>query len=125
MICKCLKPGFCETFKRIQPARNFQICRGEVLTPEACEVYRKNWEAMASGRQSPPPPNAVLSDREIAEIFSGEDPTLLGNRIKAMTDALGIPPCGGCEVRKKWINDAHQWWRSVGRNTFTQQTSPG
>lgn len=35
------------------------------------------------------------------------DPTLLGNRIEALTKAIGIPPCGGCADRRDWLNRAH------------------
>lgn len=52
-----------------------------------------------------------LSQEEIVELFPGEDPTLLGNRIKALTDALGVPACAGCEARRQWINAAHAWLR--------------
>ncbi len=34
---------------------------------------------------------------------------LIGDRIKELTDALGIPQCGGCEARQKWLNKAHEW----------------
>lgn len=52
-----------------------------------------------------------LKDKDIAELFPGEDPTLLGNRIAAMTAAIGIPACGGCTARKNWLNQAHAWLR--------------
>lgn len=57
---------------------------------------------------------AVLRDSEIAELFpDSTDRTLIGNRIAAMTEALGIPPCGGCDKRRKWMNRAHAWLRSL------------
>lgn len=52
-----------------------------------------------------------LRPAEVAALFPDEDPTLLGNRIKAMTAAIGIPTCGGCEKRRQWLNAAHAWWR--------------
>jgi hypothetical protein len=56
-----------------------------------------------------------LTTKEAGELFPGEsDPTLLGNRIAALTTAIGIPPCGGCEKRKAWLNNAHAWLRSLG-----------
>lgn len=61
-----------------------------------------------------PAPNIAplpLSPAEVSELFPGEDPKLLGNRIKALTDALGIPTCGGCEERRQWLNKAHEWLR--------------
>lgn len=67
------------------------------------------------GRSVPPqPPIAQLTPAESAELFPGEpDPTLLGNRIAALTSAIGIPPCGGCSKRKAWLNKAHAWLRSL------------
>jgi len=59
-----------------------------------------------------PPKNAGLSDAEVTELFPNEDPTLIGNRIKALTEALGIPTCGGCEKRRQYLNRAHEWLRS-------------
>ena len=57
------------------------------------------------------PKNFGLSDSEVAELLPGEDPTLIGNRIAALTAALGIPPCGGCDRRREWMNKAHLWLR--------------
>lgn len=34
---------------------------------------------------------------------------LVGDRIKQLTDALGIPQCGGCKARQAWLNKAHAW----------------
>lgn len=34
---------------------------------------------------------------------------LIGDRIKQLTDALGIPQCGGCAKRQEWLNKAHAW----------------
>lgn len=45
--CECEGPGFCQRYKKKQSERHFQICKGEVLTPEKCEVYRKNWAKLA------------------------------------------------------------------------------
>lgn len=54
-----------------------------------------------------------LSPAEIAELFPNEDSTLLGNRIAALTAALGVPHCGGCEARRQWLNRAHAWLRGA------------
>lgn len=67
----------------------------------------------ASGKPHVP---RILDAHEVAKLFPGEvfpddDPTLLGNRIAALTTALGIPPCGGCKQRKAWLNKAHKWLR--------------
>jgi hypothetical protein len=61
--------------------------------------------------------NAGLTDAEVKELFPDEtDPTLIGNRIKALTEALGIPHCGGCDARRKWLNAAHEKLREwMGR----------
>lgn len=34
---------------------------------------------------------------------------LFGDRIKQLTDAIGIPQCGGCAARQEWLNNAHKW----------------
>jgi len=34
---------------------------------------------------------------------------LAGDLIAAMTKAIGIPPCDGCEKRRQWLNRAHAW----------------
>lgn len=53
-----------------------------------------------------------LSSEEIINLLPQiTDPTLLGNRIAAITTALGIPPCSGCGARQAWLNKAHQWLR--------------
>lgn len=36
---------------------------------------------------------------------------LLGDVICAMTKAVGFPPCGGCDARREWLNNAHAWVR--------------
>lgn len=59
-----------------------------------------------------PPPNFGLTDSEVSELFPGEDHTLLGNRIKSLTEAVGIPMCGRCDKRRQWLNAAHEWLRS-------------
>lgn len=53
----------------------------------------------------------LLTDNEIAELLPDEDPSLIGNRIAAVTTALGIPPCCGCGQRRDWLNRAHLWLR--------------
>ena len=44
-----------------------------------------------------------------AEIAAGTeyDPTLIGNRLAELFSAIGIPPCDGCNKRKRWFNKAH------------------
>lgn len=57
--------------------------------------------------ENPPPMIEGLRESEAKAIFGDDDPTLWGNKIKALTDALGIPPCSGCSQRQEWINRAH------------------
>jgi hypothetical protein len=55
-----------------------------------------------------------LSRSEVNELFPDEeDQTLIGNQIKAITEWLGVPPCGGCENRRIWLNNAHSYLRKV------------
>lgn len=56
--------------------------------------------------------NGELSESEIEELFPNADSTLLGDRIAALTKALGIPHCGGCEARRQWLNKAHEFIRN-------------
>lgn len=50
----------------------------------------------------------LLTREEIKQLLPDlTDPTLIGNRLAAITTALGIPPCGGCESRQEWLNRAH------------------
>lgn len=121
MTCTCPVAGYCETYQRTMGERAHQICRGQVLTPEKCEAYCENWRKLAAGEIAIPPtiqaattaaPTFGLTAKEAAELFPNEDPTLLGNRIKALTEAIGIPACGGCDARAAWLNKAHQWLRS-------------
>src|SRR5687768_8983687 len=112
MTCNCPAPGICETFGKVQSERHWQICRGEVLTPQKCEAYRVNWANLRDNGRPKPGERPILSDAEVAELLPDlSDPTLIGNRIAALTTAIGIPPCAGCETRKTWMNKAHAWLR--------------
>lgn len=56
---------------------------------------------------------ASLTATEIATLLPElTDPTLIGNRIAALTSALGIPTCNGCNARRNWLNRAHEWLRN-------------
>ena len=44
------------------------------------------------------------------ELIAAHGP-LAGDVIAALTKAIGIPPCGACEKRRQWLNQAHQWLR--------------
>lgn len=81
---------------------------------------RKQWRCRRCGHhtygETPPRRNcdraAVLTAEETESLFGASDPTLVGNRIAALTKAIGIPPCGGCESRQAWLNKAHAWLRN-------------
>lgn len=49
MDCECSAAGFCNRYQKVQGERAIQICKGEVLTPEKCEVYRQNWDKLRDG----------------------------------------------------------------------------
>jgi hypothetical protein len=84
------------------------LCNAEARSKYRDPAMRKQQCGVAR------PPIGRLTPTEAAKLFPGEtDPTLLGNRIAELTTALGIPPCGGCEKRKAWINKAHAWLRSL------------
>lgn len=36
---------------------------------------------------------------------------LAGDRLAEMIALIGIPPCGACDTRRKWLNAAHAWLR--------------
>ena len=81
-------------------------------------------------RPSLPTPNAGLSAAEVTELLPDEsDPTLIGNRIAALTKAIGIPPCGACGKRQQWMNKAHELLRrklaSAVETTPADSAPPG
>ena len=90
----------------------FTVENGEVVILALATVAPPN--ARKQGGAIPGPTLGrlpQLTEWEKKQLFGDSDPTLCGNRIKAVTDALGIPPCGGCEKRRQWINNAHAWLR--------------
>jgi hypothetical protein len=56
MSCTCEQHGFCPVYGIPMTEHLWKICRGEVLTPEACAAYRANWARMTPGQ--PPKDNA-------------------------------------------------------------------
>jgi hypothetical protein len=47
MKCECADAGgFCAHFGRELSPRQVLICRGEVLTPQKCAIYRAMWRSM-------------------------------------------------------------------------------
>ena len=84
-----------------------EISLDELLAMEAGKVPRRavRITALQAAALSNQP---LLTEAEIAEL----DPTLIGNRLAALTTAIGIPPCGGCGQRQEWLNRAHLWLRA-------------
>ena len=114
--CPCDGPGWCEEYKRRLSASQYRICTGQTskLTPAQCASYRELWRSLAAGQKPKPTKEGKpLTDDEKRSLFgdAADDPTLLGNRIAALTAAIGIPTCGGCGKRKAWLNKAHAWLR--------------
>lgn len=55
-------------------------------------------------------PSAAANEHSfMSELPEESRQLLLGDRVKQLTDALGIPQCGGCARRQQWLNDAHEW----------------
>jgi hypothetical protein len=89
----------------------------------ACQRWKEPLDVIAINLHDHPPldpqqfalpepiPRSPLNDSTVKELFGDSDPMLLGNRIAALTTALGIPPCGGCSKRQEWLNAAHRWLR--------------
>lgn len=50
--------------------------------------------------------------QQAAETQAASKGMLAGDLIAAMTKAIGIPACGGCEKRRQWLNRAHQFLAS-------------
>lgn len=78
-----------------------------------CKAPRSNLSAiptMRCGTVAPMKPD--VTSKEKAELFPDVDPALIGERIAALTSAVGIPPCAGCGKRREWFNKAHAWART-------------
>ncbi len=88
------------------------VCNGDHCVCRHCQKPLRPDELRECPRgdypgRNPPPGSAGLSSTELAEIFGSDDSTLWGNRIAAVTSAIGFPPCAGCEERQGWVNRAH------------------
>jgi hypothetical protein len=66
-------------------------------------------EQLAAEPRTPP---QLLAEAELAKLRQ-IDPTLIGNRLESLFKAVGVPPCGGCEKRRDWLNRAHAWVRDT------------
>lgn len=53
--CQCESLGWCNRYHKEMTERTYQICRGEVLTPDICDAYRNIWrdEAKSPENQYP------------------------------------------------------------------------
>lgn len=77
-----------------------------------CNTCRQAIEPDTVRECAGPPPEPAqqpLDATELQTIFGVDNPDLLGNKIAALTTALGIPPCAGCNGRQDWVNRAHAW----------------
>lgn len=54
-----------------------------------------------------------LSAKESKALFGESDQTLIGDKLAALFEAVGIPECGGCKKRKEWLNRAHAWVKAA------------
>ncbi len=119
--------GDCAAIPRLHEWREWLLVIGETfgLDRAASIVWFIRWRLRGSPLEELPPkvpsPQIALpmvTPSEIAELFPGnEDPSLVGNRIKALIAAIGIPACGGCEARRQWMNKAHEWLRSIASDS--------
>jgi hypothetical protein len=85
----------------------YQLVDGDRYTCQACGDVRP----APVRRNCPKAPQDTA--RRLPPILDGlpeeSKQLLIGDRIKQLTDALGIPQCGGCEKRQEWLNKAHRW----------------
>lgn len=90
------------------PSNPCRRVTGPKWTEDQCRwCWRKKY------RPANLPRKAILTPSESRELFGDDDPTLIGNRLAALTEAIGIPTCGSCQGRKAWLNRAHQWLRGI------------
>jgi len=52
-----------------------------------------SWSAARTPKRPPPTTHAARTK-----------PAGLGDAVKALTSAVGIEPCGGCQKRAEWLN---------------------
>lgn len=81
-----------------------------------CSVCKRTWNTKWPIKQihhrCGDQPRNLLTELEMSELLA-VDPTLAGNRLEAMFKAVGIPPCGGCERRRDYINKCHAWLKEL------------
>lgn len=98
-------------------------CKAEVRSKYADPSMHKR----TCGTAGPPELADTLpaNDRQVFEQAAKQEGKLLGDYIADMTKAIGIPPCGGCEKRRQWLNAAHRWvlGRSKDSPASTDQPS--
>lgn len=90
----------------------------------SCGTERNSSRKRQCGIHGPLPFEATLKTAEKAKLESAakQSGMLLGDAIAALTNAIGIPPCGGCEKRKAWLNAAHAWL--IGQTPQEQPNQP-
>ena len=81
-----------------------QCCQREIDGSQCGKPCREFKKQRTAG-------SGILTEQEIAKLFGDADQTLLGNQIASLLKNLGIPPCDGCNSRKRWLNAAHAWLR--------------
>jgi hypothetical protein len=75
-----------------------ELCRNS-------DEYRNHWDKKAGAVGV----RLLTTTEKVIEKLPEESRRLLGDRIAELTAALGVPPCGRCNERKKWLNEAHEW----------------
>lgn len=89
-----------------------RILAGEVPPGIAPERAAKLARYLPTAPIGSPPQAAGFTAEELAKLTDGlDDPTLIGNRIATITAMFGVPPCGDCKKRQKWLNRIHAWLR--------------
>jgi hypothetical protein len=95
-------------------------CQRPILYPEHPPLCLCSMPAPEPAIEAPPAevlPEAaeaagLLDPAEVADLFPGDsDPTLLGNKIRELCKAIGLPPCRYCDWRRRWINAGQLWLR--------------
>jgi hypothetical protein len=94
----------------VRPDGDRFIHRCSVCNREVRSKYRDpSMRKQACGIAGPPTLEQSLRPAEKRKLEAAAGGKLLGDWIADLTTAIGIPPCGGCEKRKAWLNAAHAW----------------
>jgi len=90
--CQCTGAGFCSRYQKQQTAHHVAICKGEVLTPEKCKVYRFNWLRLVRGEVSL---GKTSADSKIQSLPNGP-----GTELKKLFGSLGVKEYAGCNCER-------------------------